>query len=131
MKPTVVFAEVKAILDQTMADWKAKNGHDPDLIGAHDTTSFSFATGEELKKSTALGFQLIQPEVIGQNKGDQANLVIALKRGVAPHPQMPLHGPFRLERMARSRSLWIGSTADAFPEALPWRATRDEAGNQM
>ena len=46
-KPTVVFAEVKAILDQTMADWSAQNlSQVPDLLGAHDTPKFSFATAE-------------------------------------------------------------------------------------
>jgi hypothetical protein len=95
MNATVVFAEVKAILDQTMADWKAKHGRDPDLVSPHDTTSFSFGTAEELKNTTALGLKLIQPEVIGQNKGDQANLVIALTTGVAGNPRMPFGGPFR------------------------------------
>jgi hypothetical protein len=106
---TVVFAEVKAILDQTIADWKLKNGSDPDLLGAHATNIFSWNTADELKNSTALGLQLIQLDVIGKNpkKGQKANLVIALKTGVSPHPRMPAGGPFRTDGEIQVIIDWI------------------------
>jgi hypothetical protein len=108
--PTVVFAEVKAILDQTIADWTAENGGPPDLLGAHLTANFSWNTADELKSSVARGLPLIQPDVIGQTpkKGASANLVLALK-GMLPdgYPRMPLGGPYRTDAEIQVIIDWI------------------------
>jgi hypothetical protein len=114
MPTTVVFAEVKAILDQTIADWKVANdGADPDMLGAHTTTQFSWNTKGELLSSKAKGLLLIDPSVIGQTpgKGNQANLVIALKTGVSAgghhFPRMPLGGPYRTDGEIQVIIDWI------------------------
>ncbi len=108
--PTVVFAEVKAILDQAIADWIQLNGVDPDLIGQHQpTTGFSWNTVDELKKAVAKDLPLIQPGVIKQNpkQGHLANLVIALKTGVNGFPRMPFGGPYRTDGEIQLIIDWI------------------------
>ena len=112
--PTVVFAEVKAILDQAIADWTNDNGVAPDLLGKHQTTKFSWNTADELKNSQARGMPLIQPEVIKQTpkKGASANLVLALQ-GKLPgtsgtfFPQMPNGGPYRTDAEIQVIIDWI------------------------
>lgn len=112
--PTIVFSEVKAILDQTIADWKKING-EPDLLGVHQTTAFSWNTAAELKNSSALGIPLIQPEVIGKvpKQGASANIVIALKTGVLGNPRMPLGGPFRTDAEIQVIIDWIDGGCQA------------------
>lgn len=107
--PIVVFAEVKAILEQTIADWKKLNGVDPDLLGQHDTDKFSWDTADELKNSVAKGFPLIQPEVIGKvpKLGHTANIVIALQTGVNGFPRMPDGGPYRTDGEIQLIIDWI------------------------
>ncbi len=105
------FAQVKAILDQTIADWKKVWGRDPDLLGQHETTKFSWNTVDELRSSQALGLALIQPEVVGQNpkQGHLANLVVALQTsgGVNGNGQMPDGGPYRTDAEIQVIIDWI------------------------
>lgn len=112
--PTVVFAEVKAILDQTIADWMVANdGQAPDLLGRHTTDKFSWSTKAELLASTAKGLPLIDASLIGKNPGvgDQANLVISLKTGVSVNnhkfPRMPYGGPYRTDAEIQLIVDWI------------------------
>lgn len=110
-KPTVVFAEVKAILDQTIADWKLKtnSGADPQLDDAHSTANFLWQTADELRSAIAFGMPLIQEDVVGVHtkKGDQANLVIALKTGIEGFPHMPPGGPYRTDEEIQVIIDWI------------------------
>jgi hypothetical protein len=108
-KPTVVFSEIKPILDQAIADWTTVWGGPPDLLGVHATTKFSWNTALELKNSVARGLPLIQPGVIGQNPplGATANLVVALKTGVAGYPRMPKDGPYRTDAEIQMIIDWI------------------------
>lgn len=117
--PTVVFAEVKAILDQAIADWTKDNfGAQPDIKGLsskHKTTEFGWSTADELKNSQARGLPLIQPGVIGQNpkQGASANLVLALQGklpGTTPgtfFPRMPNDGPYRTDAEIQVIIDWI------------------------
>lgn len=110
----VTFAQVKAILDQTMADWIQQNGQ-PDLLGKHQTAHFSWNTAAELLVSTAKGLPLIQPEVIAQipARGVDANLVQALRvgalkpDGVHRFPRMPDGGPYRSQQEIDVITQWI------------------------
>ena len=114
--PTVVFAEVKAILDQAIADWTNDNGVAPDLLGRHQTTKFSWNTADELKNSEAHDMPLIQSDVIGPQtpkRGASANLVLALQGklpGTTPgtfFPRMPYLGPYRSDAEIQVIIDWI------------------------
>lgn len=85
------FADVKKILDDGMAAWQTANG--PADLSGHGAT-FSWATKAALLAAVGHGKRLIQPEVIGNGKGDQANLVIDLRTGFPATGRMPLGGPF-------------------------------------
>jgi hypothetical protein len=96
--PPVKFAEVKTILDGAIDAWRRKHGRDPDLTGQHRDPNFGWATNDQLKKATARGFRLIDPNMIGKNpgQGKDTNLVKSLRdpTGVDDNGQMPDRGPF-------------------------------------
>jgi hypothetical protein len=87
------FQQVKAILDQALADWtQQRGGQVPDLTG--HGPGFSWQTKQDLLNAVGHGFRLIQPEMINNNKGDQTNLVIDLRTGIGGVNRMPKGGPF-------------------------------------
>jgi hypothetical protein len=92
----VTFARVKAILDKALADWETENGTPPDMSvhngGGHPPIGWS--TAAELRAAWGKNVQLIQPEVVGNRRGAEANLVIDLKTGLNGRPRMPIGGPF-------------------------------------
>lgn len=89
----MTFPEVKDILDNAIAAWAAENGFDPNL--QNHGPSFSWATKEDLLAAVGHTFRLIQPEVIGNGLGEEANLVVDLRRGInSPAMRMPRGGPF-------------------------------------
>jgi hypothetical protein len=98
------FARIKQILDNGLATWATQNGA-PDL-SAHGN-SFSWNTKAELLVAVGHGQRLIQPEVIGNGKGAQANLVVDLRTGVNKMPRMPLGGPFIQDSEIQEIQDWI------------------------
>jgi hypothetical protein len=93
------FQRVKDILAAAVAAWKQRTGSDPDL-GTHGP-AFPSLDGNYVKadllNAAVRGRRLIQPEVIGNGRGREANLVVVLRSGIpAPRPvrQMPSGGPF-------------------------------------
>jgi hypothetical protein len=97
MKMPVSFTDVQTILNQAIAAWRtAHNGNDPDLSG-HNTGAAPMVWGSkaELLAAIGKGRRLIDPAVIGNGKGKDANLVIDLKVGFGNPPRrMPLGGPY-------------------------------------
>ena len=90
-----MFAAVKKILDDLMTANIAQNGQ-ADLT-VHIKAAgekFSWATKEDLLASKAFGVLLVQPEVVGNGRGAEANLVIDLTTGLPRRPRMPFGGPF-------------------------------------
>jgi hypothetical protein len=103
------FSEIETLLEKIISDWKVKHHREPDLLGAHETTKFSWETKDDLLASEALGLKLIQPEVIGQNpkRGKEANIVVALQTGVNGNPRMPDGGPYRSDTEIQKIIDWI------------------------
>jgi hypothetical protein len=89
---TTTFAMVKKILDDLVTAWKAKNERDPNL-SLHGET-FGWETRDQLVQARAFDFPLIDPSLVGNGKGAQTNLVVALLQGVPGFPRMPLGGPY-------------------------------------
>lgn len=89
------FARVKQILDNAISRWEADpNNENPADLTGHGPL-FSWATKPALLAAVGHGKRLIQPEVIGNNHGDQANLIIDLRTGLTgPASRMPQGGPF-------------------------------------
>jgi hypothetical protein len=79
-KSIMGFQRVKEILDQAVAAWALGHQHSADLTG--HGPSFSWKTKADLLAAVGHGRQLIQPEVIGNGRGSQANLVLVLKVGL-------------------------------------------------
>ena len=96
------FSDVKAILEHAVDIWTQAHGT-PDLAVHGDT--FKWNTKQELLKAFAFGHQLIQPEVIGNGRGAEANLIIDLRKGM---PQrMPRGGPFLDDAAIQRIQDWI------------------------
>jgi hypothetical protein len=103
------FAHVKHILDSAIDGWKARTGRSPNLA-RHDL-QFGWNTREQLLSAQAFGLPLIAEEHIQNRTGDEANLIIALRRGVAPFPRMPIQGPYLDEDSISEIVDWINQGA--------------------
>lgn len=111
----MTFVRVKEILVKAIAAWSAKrNGRAPKLAQKHGPTFPKLITGEFdrafLLQAQATGILLIQPEVIGNGRGSEANLVKVLRTGL-PEPdnidQMPFGGPAVPEDEIKEIEAWI------------------------
>src|SRR5712691_4795547 len=108
------FQRVKEILASSVTAWKQRTGTNPDL-GTHGP-AFPPLDGNyakaDLLNATARGRRLIQPEVIGNGRGREANLVLVLRNGIAaPRPvrQMPNGGPFLAAPLIQAIEDWINA----------------------
>jgi hypothetical protein len=97
------FDGIKKILDQAIEEWRTAHG-DPDLSG--HGPNFSWETKAKLLAATGHNKRLIQPDVIGNNKGNEANLVIDLRTGFNGM-RMPLTGPFLDDASIDEIVAWI------------------------
>lgn len=104
---TVGFPDVKKILDDGMAAWEKVNG--AASLSGHGAT-FSWHTKAELLAAVGHGKRLIQPEVIGNGHGNQANLMIDLRTtGFPASGRMPLGGPFIPDPQIQTIEDWINA----------------------
>ncbi|HKQ06516.1 MAG TPA: hypothetical protein VJ464_15380 [Blastocatellia bacterium] len=103
---TVGFADVKKILEDGMAAWEKANG--PANLSGHGPT-FSWNTKAELLAAVGHGKRLIQPDVIGNGRGNQANLIIDLRIGFPASGRMPLGGPFIPDAKIQVIEGWINA----------------------
>ena len=104
------FGRVKEILDQGIATWQSspRNNRAADLA-VHGTT-FSWATKPALLAAVGHGRRLVQPEVIGNGKGSESNLIIDLRTGVAgPATRMPHGGPYIPDAQIQEIEDWINA----------------------
>lgn len=108
------FQRVKDILAGSIADWKKRTGTNPDL-GTHGP-AFPPLDGSygkaDLLNAVARGRRLIQPEIIGNGRGREANLVMVIRSGLpAPRParQMPSSGPFIPAAQIQEIEDWINA----------------------
>jgi hypothetical protein len=104
------FMRVKKILDQGIATWEGALGNDnPADLSGHGN-SFSWATKVALLAAVGHGKRLIQPEVIGNGKGNQANLIVDLRTGInGPASRMPHRGPFIPDAQIQEIEDWVNA----------------------
>ena len=101
------FDRVKTILDGAISTWENAPGNDnPADLSGHGPT-FSWGTKTALLQAFGHGKQLIQPEVRGNGKGNQANLIIDLRAGFPGAGRMPLGGPFIPDSQIQEIQDWI------------------------
>lgn len=105
----MTFARVKAILDKALTDWETDNGAPPDLSG-HDIAGhppMRWTTAAELRAAWGKNVQLIQPGVVGNGHGAEANLIVDLKTGLNGKPRMPIGGPYVADAEIQEIVDWI------------------------
>ena len=103
------FAHVKQILDEAIATWESTPGNEnPADLSGHGAT-FSWATKENLLGAVGHGRRLIQPEMIGNGKGNQTNLIIDIRTGLPGSGRMPLGGPFISDDRIKEIEDWINA----------------------
>lgn len=121
----VSFSDVKQILDDAITGWKARTGRDP-ILSIHGG-NFGWDSRDDLLLAEAFTHRLIDPSLIGNNKGHQTNLVIALRDqgGVSGLGQMPSLGPFlepdKIDRIIE----WINDGAPDDAECLARQSDHD------
>ena len=105
----MTFETVKTILNKALDDWADANGGAPDLsrhnIVGHPTMTWNSAA--ELRAAWGKNVPLIQPEVVGNGRGAEANLVIDLRQGLNGKPRMPDGGPYLAEAEIQVIVDWI------------------------
>lgn len=109
----VSWADVKKILDDGMAAWETANQRA--AILTNHGAQFSWATKTDLLAAVGHGRRLIQPDgvpgdgtgVIGNGKGDKANLIVDLRTGLPL--RMPRNGPFFSDENIQTIEDWINN----------------------
>lgn len=104
------FSRVKEILDQAITAWQNAPGRGkPPNLTNHGST-FAWSTKATLLEATGHTRRLIQPEVIGNGKGSEANLIIDLRTGFAgPRSRMPEGGPYIPDPQIQEIEDWINA----------------------
>lgn len=113
------FNRVKEILDKALAEWAKVNGGAPDL-SRHNSTghpAMSWASAAELRAAWGKNVALIQPEIVGNRRGSEANLVIDLKTGLNGKPRMPDGGPYLTDAEIQEIVDWIDAGCPDDPAA--------------
>ncbi|MBB6144378.1 hypothetical protein HNQ77_002330 [Silvibacterium bohemicum] len=102
------FDRVKTILDTAIQTWQTTAGNDnPADLSGHGP-SFSWSTKANLLAAVGHGKRLIQPEVIGNHRGAEANLIIDLRTGInGPASRMPQGGPYIPDPQIQEIQDWI------------------------
>ena|SRR5690349_4911417 len=103
------FARVQEILKSALTAWQDKHHRPPDLT-VHGNT-FGWDTCDQLLQSSAFDLPLIAPDLIGNGKAGQTNLIVALKIGVPGFPRMPKGGPFLSDPEIAEIADWIDGGA--------------------
>ncbi|WP_141502424.1 cytochrome c [Rhizobium sp. J15] len=106
---TIVFSDVKTILDRIIGDWEVEHGRAPQLSTHSD--NFGWSNRAQLLNSTARGRRLIQPEFVGSADASEANLIRVLTNGLPFVPRMPAGGPFLSDEEILTIKTWIESGA--------------------
>lgn len=105
----MTFTRVKTILDKALSDWETANGGPPDLSGHNNAGQppMTWTNAAELRAAWGKNVQLIQPEVVGNGRGADANIIIDLKKGLNGKPRMPIGGPYLTDAEIQEIVDWI------------------------
>ena len=105
--PLPRFSKVKKILDDIIADWMADRGRSPNLFSVHHNAQFGWADRDQLRDGVARGRPLIAPEMIGNNRAEETNLVRILRSRLNQFPRMPHNGPYVTDTNIDFVASWI------------------------
>ena len=92
--PLPRFGKVKRILDALVARWEADRGRPPDLINRHQNGLFGWADRDQLRDAIARGLRLLQPDLVGNGRAEETNLIRILRARLNQFPRMPHNGPY-------------------------------------
>ena len=98
--------KVKEILDGSLTKWTEENGRDPKLKVTHEG-HLGWETPKELAESDPYGKQLIEPDKVGNGRGEETNLVTILRRSIGGFRRMPSRGPYLPEDEIKEIAAWI------------------------
>ncbi|MBI5252565.1 MAG: cytochrome c [Desulfomonile tiedjei] len=108
MDNAIRWPRVKELLDSALERWKAENGRDPRMRGAHDG-HIGWETKEELASSSPYEKQLIDPAKVGNGKAEETNLVRILRGPIGGYRRMPSGGPYLSPNEIKEISEWINA----------------------
>lgn len=97
---------IKELLDTALERWKAENGRDPRMKGAHDG-HVGWETKEELASSSPYDKLLIDPEKTGSGKAEETNLIRILRGPIGAYRRMPSGGPYLSPEEIKEIAAWI------------------------
>ncbi|HSI04962.1 MAG: hypothetical protein ACAI38_09625 [Myxococcota bacterium] len=102
----VPFSEVQSALNGIIGRWTASRGREPDLSDVH-YGDIRWGTPNELLNSNAFGYPFIAPELRGNGRADETNLVRVLSGTHPDMPRMPLGGPYATDQELATIRNWI------------------------
>lgn len=105
------FARVQEILNGAVEEWAVQHGR-PANLKKH-SIGFGWQTRDQLTQTTVRGLVLVEDSHISNQTGDQSNLVLALRAGIAPYPRMPIGGPYLPDAEIGEIVDWINNGASA------------------
>lgn len=115
--PLPRFAKVKQILDRQTKEWETDRGRPPELTNRHQNELFGWADRDQLLEAEARRLPLIQPDMIGNDRAEETNLVRILRGRLRQFPRMPHNGPYMNDIDINFIASWIdnGCLDDAEP----------------
>lgn len=99
---------IKEILDNSLKRWQEAHGRAPRLEIAHDG-HLGWETKEELAESNPYGKQLIEPDMVGNGRAEETNLVKILRTYIGGYRRMPSGGPYLPDDEIREIVDWINA----------------------
>lgn len=99
---------IREILDGSLERWAAEHGREPKMKAVHEG-HIGWETKEELAESTVFGLQLIEPEMVGNGRAEETNLIKILRRNIGGYRRMPSRGPYIPEDEIREIVDWINA----------------------
>ncbi len=114
----VPFSQVQAALNGIIGRWSARRGRPPHLEVHFG--KLRWGSEEELLNSKAFGYPLVAPELRGNGRADETNLIRVLT-GTHPDgmPRMPLGGPYATDQEIATIRNWINGLPPEKAAAMP------------
>lgn len=97
---------IKEILDNTLETWKAEQGREPKMRGAHEG-HIGWETKEELADSAPYEKRLIESDKVGNGRSSETNLIRILRGPIGGYRRMPSGGPYLTPDEINEIARWI------------------------
>jgi len=102
----VHWPRVKEILDTAIERWQAERGREPKMKAVHEGF-VGWGTREELAASNSYDLRLVDPELVGNGRAHETNLIKILTRNIGGYRRMPSGGPYLSAAEIEEIAQWI------------------------